>query len=223
MPKPRSPRWNELRRKGPTREMKPRYLVICEGCVTEAGYFEALRHKERATLVVELEIDDNGGVPKTLVERAVQKKKAEARKAQREGDKRLGYDAVWCVFDVDEHPNLPDARQQALANEIELAISNPCFELWALLHFQDQGAPLERGHARQLLKKHLPKYDKALPFEQMDAHYGDAVRRAKALDKRHDDIDESGANPSTSVHRLTECIRAAPSATNTLARAPRKK
>lgn len=223
MSKPRRTMWNDLRRKGPTREMKPRYLVICEGCVTEPGYFEALRRKERATLVIELEIDDKGGVPKTLVERAVRKKKAEARKAQREGDKRLGYDAVWCVFDIDEHPRLHDACQQAQANEIELAISNPCFELWALLHFQEQNAPLDRGQARQLLKNHLPRYDKELPFEQMDAHYAEAVRRAETLDKRHNDINESGANPSTSVYRLTESIRAAPSIANTSAHASRKK
>jgi hypothetical protein len=30
---------------------------------------------------------------------------------------------VWCVFDVDIHPNLPEAKQQARDNGLSLAIS----------------------------------------------------------------------------------------------------
>jgi hypothetical protein len=56
-------------------------------------------------------------------------------------------DEVWCVFDVDEHPKLAEARDQANANGIQLAVSNPCFELWLLLHFQEHRAHAG-GHAQ---------------------------------------------------------------------------
>ena len=77
-------------------------------------------------------------MPKTLVERAVAMKREAALEAKRKKDENLKYDQVWCVFDIDEHPFVPEAKQQARDNGIEVAISNPCFELWALLHFRDQ-------------------------------------------------------------------------------------
>jgi len=64
------------------------------------------------------------------------KKTAEAN-SRREKEVNLLYNSVWCVFDVDDHPRVADARQMAADNGIELAISNPCFELWLLLHFRD--------------------------------------------------------------------------------------
>jgi RloB-like protein len=190
----------------PSREPKRRVLIVCEGGVTEAGYFRDLRRAFRNPLV-EVEIDDAGGVPKTLVGRAAARMKEAKRKAKTRSDEFLSYDEVWCVFDVDEHPHLLDARQQARDNGIDLAISNPCFELWALLHFQAQTGFLERGDARSRLQRHLPRYDKALPFARLHPNYVEAVRRAEELERRREDADDPGGNPSTGVHRLTERIR----------------
>ena len=91
---------------------------------------------------------------------------------------------------------------------IRLAISNPCFELWALLHFQDHTAYIERKDARRRLKRHLPQYDKALPFARLHLSYADAVQRAQELERRRKDAGDPGGNPSTGVHKLTEQIRA---------------
>jgi len=205
---PRISRGNsrELRRRPPRREPKRRILVLCEGGVTEAGYFKNLRSEHRNQLV-DVEIDPQGGVPKTLVERAAARKKEAEREARSQRDDFLRYDEVWCVFDVDEHPHLPDAQQQARDNGIELAVSNPCFELWALLHFQDHSAFVERRRLRGMLKRHLPGYDKALPYERLRPGYTQAVQRATDLDRRREEAGVVGGNPSTGVYRLTEKIR----------------
>ncbi len=108
---------------------------------------------------------------------------------------------------MDEHPKLADARPQARDNGIELACSNPCFELWALLHFQDQSAFLGRDAARHLLKTHLRQYEKDLPFDRLAPNYEAAVERARHLDRRCAANGCPGGNPSTGVHRLTEEIR----------------
>jgi hypothetical protein len=100
-----------------------------------------------------------------------------------------------------------EARQQARANGIKLAISNPCFELWALLHFQDQSADLSRQAARRQLKHHIPEYEKVLPFHRLASGYEQAVERAKDLDHRCETAGCPGGNPSTGVHALTERIR----------------
>ena len=153
-----------LRRRPAFRSPLPRFLIVCEGTKTEPGYFRETRVLERS--LIELEISP-GGVPKTLVERAVEMKKAAALKAKRQKDENLKYDHVWCVFDVDEHPFVPEAKQQARDNGIEVAISNPCLELWALLHFRDQRAHIERGPLHHECKQYMPDYEKRLPSSQL--------------------------------------------------------
>lgn len=111
------------------REPRKRVLIFCEGTVTEPQYFDDFRRHEHNPLV-DVVIDDEGGSPKTLVERAALRKKTAENEAKRFRDENLKYDEVWCVYDVDEHPKLADAFQQARDNQIELAVSNPCFELW---------------------------------------------------------------------------------------------
>jgi hypothetical protein len=196
---------NDLKRRRPRREPRPRILIVCEGRRTEPKYFDALRIKFRA--VVEVTVEPAGPTPKPLVERAVKMKEEAERDARAQRDSFLQYDEVWCVFDIDQHPYLPDARQHAQANGISLAISNPCFELCALLHFQEQSGFLNGRTARARLKKHLPRYDKVLPFESLDPHYLIAVTRAQHLDRRCEEAGCPGGNPSTGVYRLTERIR----------------
>ena len=198
---------SELRRRTPRREPKLRILILGEGGVTEARYFRDLWREHRNQLV-DVEIDDRGGNdPKALVERAAARKKEAEREARSQRDDFLRYDEIWCVVDVDEHTRLADARQQARDNGVDLAVSNPCFELWALLHFQDHSAFVERKRLRGMLKRHLPGYDKALPYERLRVGYTQAVQRATDLDRRREEANDVGGNPSTGVYRLTEKIR----------------
>jgi hypothetical protein len=181
----------------------PRFLIVCEGTVTEPRYFKDVQYHEHR--LIELEIRP-GGAPKDLVERAAVLKKESNREASRRADDNQKYEEVWCVFDIDEHPLIPEARDQARANGIDLAISNPCFELWALLHFQDQSAHIERGKVQHLCEQLMPGYEKELNYETLKPKYADALRRAGSLEKWHNSRDTAGANPSTTVYRLVERI-----------------
>lgn len=195
-----------LRRRKPVLDPRPRILVVCEGELTEPSYIDAFKRIEENKLVNVI-VDDVGGSPKTLVERAAESKKQSERRAKRAEDANLKYDEVWCVFDVDEHPRLPEAKQQARDNNIRLAISNPCFELWVLLHFQNQTAYIGRDVVQRSCRTHLPKFEKEVPFNSLRSAYPDAVRRAMALEKMHADNETSDDNPSTTVYKLTERIR----------------
>jgi hypothetical protein len=199
---------DDLRRRGPHRQPKPRFLIVCEGMVTEKCYFNDVRHIERSLIQLDIE---PGGTPKTLVERAVELKRDADRRARKLKDDNERYEEVWCVFDVDEHPLIPAAKDQARANDIEMAISNPCFELWALLHFQDRRAHIERGKVQQLCRQIMPGYEKRLDYEFLKPKYPDALKRAQDLEKWHESRDTTGANPSTTVYRLVERIKAQPS------------
>lgn len=192
-----------LRRRSPFREVKRRILIVCEGEVTEPNYFNDLWHQARS--LVELRIEP-GGTPKTLVERAVDLMKSAEKAAKRAKDGNLKFDAAWCVFDVDEHPYLAEAQQQARDNGIKIALSNPCFELWALLHFQNQHAHIERNEVQRLCEEHMPRYEKRLPCLTLLDRYDDALRRARELEHWHETRGTEGHNPSPGVHRLTEEI-----------------
>jgi len=199
-------RKDSLRRRRSFREPRARFLIVCEGKVTEPVYFNDVRRAERG--IVDLEIVP-GGVPKTVVERAVEMKKQSERDATRRQDENLRYDSVWCVFDVDEHPFVPEAKQQAQANAINLAVSNPCFELWFLLHFQDQTAHIERHKVRHLCRDHMPGYEKTPPCDLMRPHQDGAIQRAMQLENWQESRGNAGENPSTGVYRLIQQIQAA--------------
>src|ERR1700691_157031 len=195
---------NDLQRRKPQRQPKPRFLIVCEGTVTEPRDFNDVRHRERS--LIDLQIEP-GGTPKTLVERAAGLQREAIGKARKLRDDNQKYEEVWCVFDIDEHPLIPEAKNQARANGIELAISNPCFELWVLLHFQDQRAHIGRGKVQHLCRSHVRNYDKELDYETLRPKYPNALKRAEDLERWHDSRDTVGANPSTTVYRLVERIK----------------
>lgn len=193
-------------RRAPHLEPKPLILVLTEGRVTEPEYlrgFLAWRKNPR----VWVEIAPAHGVPLTLVGRAVELQAAAARAAKRAKDENLRFEQVWCVFDIDEHPHVASAVQLAQQHGIQLAISNPCFELWLLLHLRESPGARHRHDVHDLLRERLPDYDKHLRFGDFRGGYDDAVRRAAALDADAERMGETGRNPTTGVYRLTEAIR----------------
>jgi hypothetical protein len=180
---------DKLRRRHWSRKPLPRFLIVCEGTVTEPHYFRELRRLERVPVDLDIRA---GGVPKTLVERA-----ASANQSQ-----------FWCVFDIDEHPFVPEAKQQARDNGIQVAVSNPCFEFWLLLHFQDQTAHIERDRVAHTCREHMPGYKKKPPCETLAPHQQEATARAIYLDNRQESNGNPGGNPSTGVYRLVQQIKA---------------
>jgi len=184
----------------------PRILVLCEGKVTEPTYLRAFRSLCRNPRV-EVEIGKERGVPLTLVEEAVKARDAALRRARREKDDNLSFDEVWCVFDVDDHPHLPEARALAGQKEIRLAISNPCFELWLLLHFRPSPGAQHRKDVASQLSRYLSDYDKTPQMREVLPGYTEALKRARRLEAEAAVMGELGRNPSTTVHHLTESIR----------------
>lgn len=193
-------------RGAPSKEPRARILVVCEGEVTEPEYLQGFARWCRNPLV-RIEISDEHGVPRTLVETAKRLKAQADRKATQEGDPFLRYDSVWCVFDVDEHPHVDQALDMANANEVHVALSNPCFELWLLLHFRESPGMRHRKAVHQMLTGFLPGYGKHLSFEVLEPGYEHAVRRAQRLADEAASANEVGRNPSTGVYVLTEAIR----------------
>lgn len=187
-------RENTGRRRRPPFPPGRTILVYCGGRRTERDYFEALKQRLRASSVT-IKILQSGVAPEALVRAAADHRK-----------RRPGvFDEVWCVVDVDEF-DIAAAAATASRERVGLAVSNPCFELWLLLHHTDCRAycnGCQEVHRR--LRRFVPRYDKTrLDFAQFAEGVDDAVRRAR-------DLDPSGTayekNPSTSVWRVVDSIR----------------
>ncbi len=177
------------------------FYICCEGQLTEKLYFQGIRSDLRAN---NLKIEHCGGNPLEMVERALDIVRSEPI------DHSLG-DQIWCVFDIEwpqKHPYVREALELAARHGVHCAISNPCFELWLLLHFSDQWATLSTQDACRLLEKHLPSYSarrKSLDYQTLKLGFQSAKRRAQQLERRHEPsrpVDNK--NPSTSIWELID-------------------
>lgn len=121
---------------------------MCGGERTEPAYLTALKRSLRNPRV-HIRIMASGGSPVDMVLLADKKARAEPDE----------YDQVWCVVDVDQF-DVAVAAESSAAIGVELAVSNPCFEFWLLLHHKNCAAPLPCcKDVMTRLRKCLPGYD----------------------------------------------------------------
>lgn len=141
--------------------------MLCGAKVTEPEYFSGLKRHLRNS-AVKVVVKKKPVDPTALVRHAARVREA--------GD----YDEVWCVVDVDQY-ELEDAVNLARKVEVNLAISNPCFEYWLLLHFEDCMRPMsEYRQVERRLRRYVPHYDKAaLVFADYAEGLQAAIDRAK--------------------------------------------
>ena len=193
-------------RPAPTRTAKPYVLIVCEGGKTEPNYFHAWRKKLHLppNLIEIVPGNVCGSNPINIVRHAKQR--------HDELKKDIGGDIiVWCVFDRDthDHDNFHNAMKMATDNGFDIALSNPRFELWYLLHFKDQTREIDGDKAHSALKKYLKDYDKnADVFDRVQARTKLAAQRAVKLRKFHKDaFREQTSNPSTKVDLLVKKLQ----------------
>ncbi len=187
-----------------------RVLIVSQGEITEPCYIEALKRHWRRGAV---DVREHPKNPIALIEWADKETKRNARS----GDK---YDETWVVFDAERCPNptvLAQAEAKARAASIQVAMSNPCFEVWLLLHLRYTHAPMVDANAAiAQLQASMPHYAKdrrgaercmAELIEKVDTAVANAVQlRLFHQDSQAQDI----PNPTTNVDLLVEVIRPPP-------------
>ena len=170
-------------------------------------YFAELgRHLGTAGLVITIEGD--AGDPRRLVQRAIQIRDEAASKARRMGDPTFAFDQAWCCFGVDDSgPLLAEARALAGRAGLNLAMSNPCFELWLYLHYREPPGAQTTAQMQRVWRSLQPGLpDKHLDFDALKGGIDDAVRRALRTMQSAMELGEPLRNPSTEVGYLVEAI-----------------
>ena len=89
--------------------------------------------------------------PKVIVEKAVQHYKDNQKDARK--GKAPFWDDVWVVFDRDEHVEFETSIERCRSVGIGAAFSNPCFELWLILHDSELDGPLTRHEAQKICRE----------------------------------------------------------------------
>lgn len=201
------------------RKVKPVILIVTEGSKTEPGYFNHFRTRQKNIDVRVVGSRTSAG--ETDYNSLIRK----AKEYQDKNDlSSVNGDTVWIVADGDvnyTNPNpiekkdtaLSHARKLANQKGMEMIISNPCFELWYLLHFRYTTGFLKDYEAvKKLLKEHIPDYEKANDvFPMLEGHLDKATKRVRQLEEYH--LKNGNAvpygiavNPFTEVYRLIEAI-----------------
>lgn len=203
-----------IRRRQSRREPKQRFFLFCEGKNTEPAYFSALKRTLTGALIT-IETKPGVGVPMTIATEAIKFAKSAGltRNSRRKKNLFEENDEVWAVFDRDEHPNFDDAVSLCEGNNVGVARSNPCFELWLILHEKDYDRPDHRDAVQRELKKLRPEYDnrrgKIPDCDDLVTRVESAEERGKVLIERREEQGDPHGNPSTTVGMLTGAIRIA--------------
>ena len=173
------------------------FVIATEGANTEKQYFEMFGNRK-----VKVEIlatgDDNKSAPEYVLERL---DKFKDRYDFHEDDE------FWLVIDVDRwKKQLVTVCPQAKQKGYQLAISNPCFEIWLCLHFDDllqQDRTCKDFEAR--LRNILGSYNKSnLDISAYAPNVKRAVERSRNLDLN---LQESWTSQlGTRVYKLVESI-----------------
>lgn len=177
------------RSKNVSRKMKSVFLVFCEG-ETEENYLDFIRRQYKSPIKI---------VPKTEGNRISQQ-----LICKRQGELKISKNeqiSTFLMYDLDVAP-VVEKLKSCKATWI---CSNPCIELWFLLHLKAQTAELTTDNCMHVLQKthaDWKNYEKPFITEMQKKLLWEnkaiATERAKAL--------KEAANPSSSIYKLLEAI-----------------
>lgn len=196
----------DLRRRVNAIPKRKRFFLFLEGANTEPVYFKAYERRI-ASATIELVISAAVGAPISILEAASGKLREITKRAyiRQNGDR----DQVWLVFDRDEHLKVPDVRAEAERIGLNVAFSDPCFEVWLILHERDYDKD-EHRHVTQALCEivcggYVAKGRKLPDVHALMSKVEVAEDRAEKLVERREA--DGGGSPYTDVFRLTQALR----------------
>jgi hypothetical protein len=189
------------------------FVVATDDTYAPLQYFEQLPLPRVKVIVLPTPVNSGLSAPEHVVERL----KNAFRSVSQKNQVQIG-DEFWVLLDTDHHVRDTNLRGtlEALRTGrqvgFEIAISNPCFELWLLLHHADvaPGTIFSKCiEVEQVVRDTLGQYNKtSIKAGQFPlARVPDAIRRARALETSPEDpVGPWPQQAGTRVYRLLERI-----------------
>jgi hypothetical protein len=154
-----------------TRRYKRLFLISTEGSVTEPQYFNMFNND---TTVLHVKVVHNGASDPGNVLKEMKKhlKKYDLEKN----------DQAWLVIDKDQWQETqisPLYTWSTTDEKYGFALSNPKFEYWLLLHFEEPSGISSSRNCSDKLNRHLPGYDKKIDDRKLRPSILTAIDRAR--------------------------------------------
>ena len=150
----------QYERKSGVRPRKPTIVIATEGEKTEPDYFAYLDRIYHDINIIVFPANNGRSQPRQVLNYLLCQKQDLAKI-------ELSSYQYWIVIDHDHRPRseLEKVMQDAEANQISVADSNPCFEAWLLQHFSSLTDILQLSHVNQVkscdyvIDTHLKQFD----------------------------------------------------------------
>ena len=168
--------------------IRPTFFVFCEG-ETEEAYVGFLKQLYRIPVDISPKIAGNR-ITQKYIRNALQSKPSDPK------------DKIFLLYDLDV-PEMP-VKLQSIPDTILLA-SNPCFELWYILHYVNHSANINSNECIKKFERLCHEYKKGkisnILGSRLIEHKDKAIVRAKKLSQYE--------NPSTSVYLFVDALEEA--------------
>lgn len=206
--------WRSGRRSVAIRPVQmTRHLIVCEGKETEPRYFEGMKEALGAANGRKVAVVVRGSGKHTLD--LFEYAEDYCRYAPD------SFNHVWLVFDKDDFPagdfDLVERKCVEVSNSVctfHALWSNPCFEIWLLLHLRYTTAPMDASSCQRALADALERefgvgYRKNMDglFTLIDPTRREAELNAARLARHHETIGNdrpSTMNPGTRIADIFE-------------------
>ena len=178
------------REPSPSLRMRKIALVICEG-ETEVCYINLLKSWYKSPIRIISHIEGTKITPSLVEKRTKELKISQWDKVH-----------TFLMYDMD----VQTINEKLRKCKAEMLLSNPCFEIWLLLHAKDQKSAIETDALIKELKKSAPvwkNYSKSAFTDTQKSFLNNktevAVARAKKL--------QEFQNPSTGIYKLIDLLQ----------------
>ena len=170
------------KRRSKGKEIRPSYFVFCEG-ESEEAYIKLLRSIFRVPVEISAKIAKSN-INRRYIDNVIKQKPQHAK------------DIVFLMYDIDVKGMLE--KLTSIKDTVPL-LSNPCFELWYILHFCNINSYISTEQCVDKAENIVKGYKKGEITPQLKEKLYDpskAVERAKSKQLYN--------NPSTSIYKLIE-------------------
>jgi len=123
-----------------TEEPKKVLFIACEGNITEPEYFKTIKNRLNFNQLIEIKVidrdkNDTKSAPKYIMNNMKEYIELLGIELSKDADE------AWIVIDRDSQNNpikvLKEIILECKKNDYNLALTNPLFELWLLMHIED--------------------------------------------------------------------------------------